>query len=112
MFRLLCLTLLLSVTANCYAIGDVEADEMADLTAMFVYLKNNCGQKNLPDHQLREGLVNFAHLRHWDLSNYNTQKMQIRTLASYQDLSKFPVGSSEKCRLINVNILGLLSLLN
>lgn len=112
MFRLFCLTLLLLISANSYALGDVEADEMADLTAMFVFLKDSCGQKNLPDDQLREGLVRFANLRHWDLSNYNARTMQTRTLASYQDLRQLPVARSEKCRLIKVNVLGLLSMIN
>ena len=112
MFRFFCLTLLLLVSANSYAIGDVEADEMADLTAMYVYLKDNCGEKNLQDGQLREGLVRFANIRHWDLFNYNSHAMQTRTLDSYQDLRKLPVSRLEKCRLIRVNVLGLLSLLN
>lgn len=111
MFRLFCFTLLL-VSANSYAIGVVEADEMADLTAMYVYLKNNCGQTKLSDGQLREGLVRFANIRQWNLSNYNAYAMQTRTLASYQDLRKMPVAHLEKCRLIRVNVIGLLSLVN
>lgn len=51
---------LLALSANSYALSESEAEDMADLTAVFVFLKNDCGYQNLPNTQIRRALVFFA----------------------------------------------------
>lgn len=48
---------LLALSANSYALSESEAEDMADLTAVFVFLKNDCGYQNLPNTQIRRALV-------------------------------------------------------
>lgn len=108
-FRLLLLSLLWGVASNSYALDDSQADDMADLTAVFIYLKNDCGYQDIPDIQIRNALLFFARENHWDLSNYNQLNMQQRGEASYEDLSGIPVSESLKCRSLAKNSLSLLA---
>ena len=48
-FRTVLLGSLLAVSVNSYALSESEAEDMADLTAVFVFLKNDCGYNNLPN---------------------------------------------------------------
>lgn len=48
-FRTALLGSLLAVSVNSYALSESEAEDMADLTAVFVFLKNDCGYNNLPN---------------------------------------------------------------
>ncbi len=59
-FRSIILGSLLAVSANSYALSESEAEDMADLTAVFVFLKNDCGYNNLPNGQIRRALVFFC----------------------------------------------------
>ena len=43
LFRTMVLGSLLALSANSYALSESEAEDMADLTAVFVFLKNDCG---------------------------------------------------------------------
>lgn len=47
----------MAMCANSYALSENEAEDMADLTAVFVFLKNDCGYQNLPNGQIRRALV-------------------------------------------------------
>ena len=49
LFRTMVLGSLLALSANSYALSESEAEDMADLTAVFVFLKNDCGYQNLPN---------------------------------------------------------------
>ena len=51
-FRTVVFTSLLAMSANSYALSESEAEDMADLTAVFVFLKNDCGYQNLPNGQI------------------------------------------------------------
>ena len=42
-FRTMLFGSLLALSANSYALSESEAEDMADLTAVFVFLKNDCG---------------------------------------------------------------------
>ena len=53
LFRTMVLGSLLALSANSYALSESEAEDMADLTAVFVFLKNDCGYQNLPNTQIR-----------------------------------------------------------
>lgn len=57
LFRTIVLGSLLALSANSYALSESEAEDMADLTAVFVFLKNDCGYQNLPNTQIRRALV-------------------------------------------------------
>lgn len=78
---------LLTLSANSYALSESEAEDMADLTAVFVFLKNDCGYQNLPNTQIRRALVFFAQQNQWDLSNYDSYNMKALGEDSYRDLS-------------------------
>ncbi|MEX0574490.1 YacC family pilotin-like protein, partial [Enterobacter cloacae subsp. cloacae] len=51
-FRTILFTSLMAMCANSYALSENEAEDMADLTAVFVFLKNDCGYQNLPNGQI------------------------------------------------------------
>ena len=59
-FRTVLLGSLLAMSSSSYALSESEAEDMADLTAVFVFLKNDCGYQNLPNTQIRRALVFFA----------------------------------------------------
>ena len=42
-FRTVLLGSLLAMSSSSYALSESEAEDMADLTAVFVFLKNDCG---------------------------------------------------------------------
>lgn len=100
-FRTVLFGSLMAVCANSYALSESEAEDMADLTAVFVFLKNDCGYQNLPNGQIRRALVFFAQQNQWDLSNYDTFDMKTLGEDSYRDLSGIgiPVAKSAKPRL-------------
>ena len=54
--RILLLTGLLGFSSTSFALSESEAEDLADLTAVFVYLKNDCGYQDLPDAQIRKAL--------------------------------------------------------
>ncbi|MCM5253529.1 YacC family pilotin-like protein, partial [Escherichia coli] len=42
------------------ALSESEAEDLADLTAVFVYLKNDCGYNELPNNEIKRAIVYFA----------------------------------------------------
>lgn len=51
-------------------LNDFEVEDLADLTAVFIYLKNDCCYNYLPNTQIKRAIVYFAEQNRWDLSNY------------------------------------------
>ena len=47
--KTLLLGALLSYSASSMALSESEAEDLADLTAVFVFLKNDCGYQSLPN---------------------------------------------------------------
>lgn len=90
---------LMALCANSYALTESEAEDMADLTAVFVFLKNDCGYQNLPNSQIRRALVFFAQQNQWDLSNYDTFDMKSLGEDSYRDLSGIGIRSLKNAKL-------------
>ncbi|MGQ7193774.1 YacC family pilotin-like protein, partial [Escherichia sp. HC-TM1] len=82
-FRTVLFGSLMAVCANSYALSESEAEDMADLTAVFVFLKNDCGYQNLPNGQIRRALVFFAQHHPWDLNNSATLAMTALGKDSY-----------------------------
>ncbi len=97
-FRTVLFGSLMAVCANSYALSESEAEDMADLTAVFVFLKNDCGYQNLPNGQIRRALVFFAQQNQWDLSNYDTFDMKALGEDSYRDLSGIGIPVAKKCK--------------
>ncbi len=87
---------LVAMSANSYALSENEAEDMADLTAVFVFLKNDCGYQNLPNGQIRRALVFFAQQNQWDLSNYDSFDMKALGEDSYRDLSGIGIPTAKK----------------
>lgn len=104
------LTLVLfSLSFSASALDESEAEDLADLTAIFVYLKNNCGYEHVPNAQIRRAIVFFAQKNQWDLSNYEQFNMKKLGEESYQDLNGIAVAKDLKCRYLARDSLGLLA---
>ena len=109
LFRTIVLGSLLTLSANSYALSESEAEDMADLTAVFVFLKNDCGYQNLPNTQIRRALVFFAQQNQWDLSNYDSFNMKALGEDSYRDLSGINIPTTKKCKALAHDSLSLLA---
>ena len=109
LFRTIVLGSLLTLSANSYALSESEAEDMADLTAVFVFMKNDCGYQNLPNTQIRRALVFFAQQNQWDLSNYDSFNMKALGEDSYRDLSGIKIPTTKKCKALARDSLSLLA---
>lgn len=108
-FRTILFASLMAMCANSYALSENEAEDMADLTAVFVFLKNDCGYQNLPNGQIRRALVFFAQQNQWDLSNYDSFDMKALGEDSYRDLSGIGIPTAKKCKALARDSLSLLA---
>jgi hypothetical protein len=108
----LLLLTLLGFSSASQALSEPEAEDLADLTAVFVYLKNNCGYEQLPNTQIKRAIVYFAEQNHWDLTNYGDFDMQSLGEDSYRDLSGISVPKPVKCKSLARDSLGLLAYTN
>lgn len=108
-FRTILFGSLMAMCANSYALSENEAEDMADLTAVFVFLKNDCGYQNLPNGQIRRALVFFAQQNQWDLSNYDSFDMKALGEDSYRDLSGIGIPVAKKCKALARDSLSLLA---
>ncbi|BAE73755.1 Bacterial chaperone lipoprotein (PulS_OutS) [Sodalis glossinidius str. 'morsitans'] len=100
---------MLLISSAAQALTENEAEDMAYLTAVFVYLKNNCGYADMPNEQIRRAILIFAQQNRWDLSNYAAYDMRTLGEDSYRDLSGIPLPSAKKCESLATNSLGLLA---
>lgn len=103
---------LMGCSASSYALSESEAEDLADLTAVFVFLKNDCGYQNLPNDQIRRALVFFARQNQWDLSNYDNYNMKELGEESYRDLSGIAIPTTKKCKALARESLSLLAYVN
>lgn len=103
--------LLLSLSGfstTCQALTEAEAEELADLTAVFFYLKRDCGYEDLPVPEIKRALVYFAQKNRWNLSNYNQINMEALGQSSYRDLSQIPIDKTRKCEALAKNSFGIM----
>ncbi|MEL4015794.1 YacC family pilotin-like protein [Dryocola sp. LX212] len=107
--KALMLGVLLAFSTSSQALSESEAEDMADLTAVFVFLKNDCGYQNLPNGQIRRALVFFAQQNQWDLSNYDSFNMKALGEDSYRDLSGIAIPTANKCKSLARDSLSLLA---
>lgn len=94
------------------ALNESEAEDLADLTAVFIYLKNDCGYNDLPNAQIKRAIVYFAQQNRWDLSNYNSFNMKALGEDSYRDLSGIAIPTPKKCNRWRATLLSLLAYAN
>ncbi|MBF1995546.1 YacC family pilotin-like protein [Serratia symbiotica] len=94
------------------ALNDFEVEDLADLTAVFIYLKNDCGYNYLPNTQIKRAIVYFAEQNRWDLSNYNSYNMNLLGENSYRDLTGIAISTPNKCKLLARDSLSLLAYAN
>jgi hypothetical protein len=94
------------------ALNESEAEDLADLTAVFIYLKNDCGYNDLPNAQIKRAIVYFAQQNRWDLSNYNSFNMKALGEDSYRDLSGIAIPTPKKCKSLARDSLSLLAYAN
>jgi len=100
---------MLAFSSASHALSEPEAEDMADLTAVFVFLKNNCGYTDMPNEQIRRAILIFAQQNRWDLSNYGSYDMRALGEDSYRDLSGIAVPTPKKCESLATNSLSLLA---
>lgn len=94
------------------ALNESEAEDLADLTAVFIYLKNDCGYNDLPNAQIKRAIVYFAQQNRWDLTNYNSFNMKALGEDSYRDLSGITIPTPNKCKSLARDSLSLLAYAN
>ncbi|OTA17050.1 molecular chaperone [Xenorhabdus vietnamensis] len=91
------------------ALSENEAEELADLSSVYTYLKRDCGYSQIPNSQIQHAIAYFAQRQKWDLSNYDNQLMQELNELGYKDLKEIHLPHEVKCHLLARNALGLLS---
>ncbi|CFQ08041.1 putative chaperone lipoprotein YacC [Yersinia enterocolitica] len=94
------------------ALSESEAEDLADLTAVFVYLKNDCGYNELPNNEIKRAIVYFAQQNRWDLRNYNSFNMKALGEESYRDLRGIAIPAPTKCKSLARDSLSLLAYAN
>lgn len=109
---LMLLLTMLGFSKASLALNETEAEDIADLTAVFVYLKSNCGYNDLPNAQIKRAIVFFAQQNRWDLSNYSSFNMKMLGEESYRDLSGIAIPTPNKCKLLARDSLNLLTYAN
>ncbi|KLN96031.1 YacC family pilotin-like protein [Moellerella wisconsensis] len=98
---------LLSFSGVAKALSPSEAEDLADLTAVFVYLKYDCGYSQIPDREIERAIIYFAQTNKWDLTNYNSLDMSKLNKESYTDLKGIPLSNEFKCQSLARDSLGL-----
>ncbi len=89
---------LLGCPAASQALTESEAEDLADITAIFVYLKNDCGYSQLLNSQIKQAIIAFAQQNHWDLHNYSHYNMKALGKDSYHDLRGIALPTALKCQ--------------
>ena len=102
-----CLMTLLGITQSARALSTNEAEDLADLTAVFIYLKYDCGYTQIPDREIERAIVYLAKSNKWDLSDYNSTQMTEMNKESYADLKGIPLDRDFKCQSLARDSLGL-----
>ncbi len=98
LFTLFLFKILWGLSTACQALTEAEAEDLADLTAVFVYLKNDCGYKELLNADIKQAIIVFAQQNHWDLRNYGHYDMKALGENSYHDLRGIAIPTTVKCQ--------------
>lgn len=92
-----------------YALTEAQAEDIAGLTAVYIFLKNDCGYSQIPNAKIEQTIAMFARNNQWDLSNYNAELMFKLNKESYYDLKGINIPSDLKCDALARNTLGISS---
>ena len=99
--------LLLSLPAK--ALTPSQAEDLAGLTAVFIYLKNDCGYGDLPNARIEKAILLFANSNRWDMSNYDTRQMAEMNKENYFDIKHIKLPENYKCTALARDSLPLLA---
>ncbi|WP_099074256.1 YacC family pilotin-like protein [Proteus alimentorum] len=112
MFALFC-TLTLSFTvlfsSSTKALTYTQAEDLADLTAIYLFLNKDCGYEQISKPKIERALMVFSRSQQWDVSNYSTLPMSQLNENSYNDLKGIEVSHNKKCQLLANKSLSLLN---
>nr|WP_228407328.1 YacC family pilotin-like protein [Proteus faecis] len=112
MFALFC-TLTFSFTlifsSSTKALTYTQAEDLADLTAIYLFLNKDCGYEQISKPKIERALLIFSRSQQWDVSNYSTLPMGQLNEDSYNDLKGIKVTHSKKCQLLANKSLSLLN---
>ncbi|MBG3014692.1 YacC family pilotin-like protein [Proteus faecis] len=112
MFALFC-TLTFSFTlifsSSTKALTYTQAEDLADLTAIYLFLNKDCGYEQISKPKIERALMIFSRSQQWDVSNYSTLPMGQLNEDSYNDLKGIKVTHSKKCQLLANKSLSLLN---
>ncbi|PHM24545.1 YacC family pilotin-like protein [Xenorhabdus budapestensis] len=100
---------LFGFTQPARALSENEAEDLADLTAVYIYLKYDCGYSQIPEREIRRTIVYFAQRNKWDLSNYDGQLMEKLNQLGYNDLKGINLPHEVKCHSLARRSLSLLA---
>ncbi|HDT0722255.1 TPA: YacC family pilotin-like protein [Proteus mirabilis] len=112
MFALLCTVILSFVTlfsSGAKALTYTQAEDLADLTAVYLFLNNDCGYEQISKQKIERALIIFSQSQQWDVSNYSMLPMSKLNEDSYQDLKNIQIAHNKKCQLLAKKSLSLLN---
>lgn len=93
-----------------YALTQQQAEDFADLAAVFVFLKQDCGyQQSLSNQNISRALLSYANHNRWQLDNYAIFDMNKLVDSRYLDLKGIPVQLSTKCQALAKDSMGLVA---
>ncbi|MDX7986681.1 hypothetical protein FE392_04930 [Xenorhabdus sp. 12] len=100
---------LFGFTQPAKALSESESEDLADLTAVYIYLKYDCGYKQISNREIRRTIIYFAQRNKWDLSNYDGQLMEELNQLGYNDLKGIGLPHEVKCLSLAQRSLSLLA---
>ncbi|WP_193014872.1 YacC family pilotin-like protein [Proteus sp. FME41] len=112
MFALFCtLTLSFSTlfSSSAKALTDTQAEDLADLTAIYLFLNKDCGYEQISKPKIERALMVFSQSQKWDVANYSTLPMGQLNEDSYNDLKGIKLAHNKKCQLLANKSLSLLN---
>lgn len=112
MFALFCTIILSFATlfsSSAKALTYTQAEDLADLTAVYLFLNNDCGYEQISKQKIERALIIFSQSQQWDVSNYSMLPMSKLNEDSYQDLKNIQIAHNKKCQLLTQKSLSLLN---
>ncbi|PHM39027.1 molecular chaperone [Xenorhabdus mauleonii] len=100
---------LFGFTQPAKALSESESEDLADLTAVYIYLKYDCGYNQISNREIRRTIIYFAQRNKWDLSNYDGQLMEELNQLGYNDLKGIDLPHEVKCLSLAQRSLSLLA---
>ncbi|MEY2344828.1 YacC family pilotin-like protein [Proteus mirabilis] len=73
-------------SSSAKALTYTQAEDLADLTAVYLFLNNDCGYEQISKQKNRTSADYFSQSQQWDVSNYSMLPMSKLNEDSYQDL--------------------------